>query len=312
MMPFLKCEYIYAFFHRLECDHLKNNPVLLLLFLFITGMWLAQASGLLIIRWMYPGANLTTLTELGAGTPGAWQVVRLVQLLHACLSMILPAILAVKWLEGSWFPKSSKWEKSPAGAMIFIPVLLFSLMPLLQTMYVFNQGLEIPGQLGESLKSMEDQMNGLINGILKDSSPGAMAFNIFLMVVVAAVAEELFFRGALQRFLIKRTGDEHLSIFISAVIFSSVHMQFYGFLPRLTLGILFGYLYYRTGRLIAPITGHALFNGLQIGTYYYAASNGLDTEGGELLLMPVSFTMVSTLLFFLMYYSFHAYTEKKE
>jgi membrane protease YdiL (CAAX protease family) len=159
---------------------------------------------------------------------------------------------------------------------------------------------------------MEDQMNGLINGMLKDNSPGAMAFNIFLMVVVAAFAEELFFRGALQRFLVKQSGDEHLSIFISAVIFSSVHMQFYGFMPRLTLGILFGYMYYRTGRLIAPILAHALFNGLQVGTYYYATSKAVDAGEEELMLLPASYTIVSTLLFLLMYYSFHASTEKKD
>lgn len=291
---------------------MKKNPVLLLLFLFITGMWLAQVLGMLIVRWIYPYDNLTTLTELGAGTPGAWQVVRLVQLLHALLSMVFPAILALKWVEGSWFPQNSPQDKAPAGAMIFIPVLLFSLMPLLQTMYVFNQGLHIPGQLGESLKAMEDQMNGLINGMLKDNSPGAMAFNIFLMVVVAAFAEELFFRGALQRFLVKQSGDEHLSIFISAVIFSSVHMQFYGFMPRLTLGILFGYMYYRTGRLIAPILAHALFNGLQVGTYYYATSKGVDAGEEELMQLPAGYTIVSTLLFLLMYYSFHASTEKKD
>lgn len=283
-----------------------------MLFLFITGMWVAQVSGLLLIRWLYPTSADSTLAELGASTPGAWQLVRVVQLLHAFLSMMLPALLAMKWVEGQWLPKSSTQERVRAGAMIFIPLLLFSLMPILQTMYVFNQGLNIPGQLGENLKAMEDQMNGLINGILKDDSPAAISFNIFLMVVVAAVAEELFFRGALQQFLTKKSGDIHLSIFIAAVIFSSVHMQFYGFLPRLALGILFGYLYYRTGRLIAPILGHALFNGLQVGTYYYASLNGLDTGDGEMLLLPVSFTIASTLLFFLIYYSFHTYTEKKE
>lgn len=290
----------------------RNNPVVLLLLMFIAGMFAAQFSGMLLLKIFYPAANVQSLTALTTKHPEAWHLVRWIQLLHSFLSMIVPAILFTKWMDGKWLPYESTAEKPSLGALVFIPVLLFTLMPLMQTMYVFNQGMNIPGEFGQSLKAMEDQMNGLIEGMLSDTSTYATVFNVFLMVFLAAIAEEWFFRGTLQRFIIRRTGDEHAGILISAIFFSSVHMQFYGFLPRLALGILFGYIYFRTRRLLAPMLAHALFNGLQLGTYYYSVQHGVAAESKELLLMPVSFTIASTLLFFMMYYSFHTYTEKKE
>lgn len=290
----------------------RDHPVVLLLLMFIAGMFAAQFSGMLLLKIFYPAANVQSLAALTKSHPEAWHLVRWIQLLHSTLSMIVPAVVFTKWMDGKWLPYEPAAEKPSIGALVFIPVLLFTLMPLMQTMYVFNQGMDIPGEFGQSLKSMEDQMNGLIEGMLSDSSTYATVFNVFLMVLLAAIAEELFFRGALQRFIIRKTGDEHAGILIAAIFFSSVHMQFYGFLPRLALGILFGYIYFRTKRLVAPILAHAMFNGLQLGTYYYSVRNGIASESEELLLMPVSFTMASTLLFFMMYYSFHAYTEKKK
>jgi uncharacterized protein len=88
-------------------------------------------------------------------------------------------------------------------------------------------------------------------------------------------------------------------------------MQFYGFLPRMALGVLFGYIYFRTRRLIAPILAHALFNGSQLASYYFLGSGAVDTGDNEMYVMPLPLTLSSLLLFSMLYYSFYQYTEKK-
>jgi uncharacterized protein len=289
----------------------EHSPILRLFLFFLLGMVLAQFAGSSLVHWFYPDADVSQLTELAKVRPESWMTIRALQFFHSALSFAVPAFLVWRGSTGNWWPSFSSSERSHPATLLFIPLLLFTLLPLMQLMYVYNQEMNLPGNIGIMLRQMEDQMNEVVAGILKDRSPLAMSLNIFLLVVVAAVAEELFFRGVLQRLIFWKSGDEHKAIFFSALLFSAVHMQFYGFLPRMALGVLFGYIYFRTRNLLAPILAHALFNGSQLASYYFLGSAAVDSKDGEMYLMPLPLTLTSTLLFFMLYYSFHQYTEKK-
>jgi membrane protease YdiL (CAAX protease family) len=288
-----------------------SSPIFRLFLLFLMGMVVAQLAGSLMMQWAFPGTDVTQLSELAKAKPESWMAIRVLQFFHSTISYGLPALLLWKWVCGSWLPVFPQEERRHAGTMMLIPLLLVTLLPLMQLMYVYNQEMTLPGQIGQVLREMENQMNEVVGGLLKDRSPIAVGMNIFLLVVVAAVTEELFFRGVLQRLIFWKSGDEHKAIFFSAVLFSAVHMQFYGFLPRMALGLLFGYIYFRTRRLIAPILAHALFNGSQLASYYYLGSGAVDTGDGEMYVMPLPLTLSSLLLFSMLYYSFYQYTEKK-
>jgi len=288
-----------------------SSPIFRLFMLFLMGMLVAQLTGGLMMKWAFPGTDVAQLSELAKAHPESWTAIRLLQFFHSVVSFGLPALLLWKWVCGSWLPVYPKEERRHPGTMMLIPLLLFTLLPLMQLMYVYNQEMTLPGQLGQMLREMEDQMNEVVGGLLKDRSTSAVAMNIFLLVIVAAVTEELFFRGVLQRLLFWKSGDEHQAIFFSALLFSAVHMQFYGFLPRMALGVLFGYIYFRTRRLIAPILAHALFNGSQLASFYYLGSGAVDSGDGKMYVMPLTMTLASLLLFCMLYYSFYQYTEKK-
>jgi hypothetical protein len=62
--------------------------------------------------------------------------------------------------------------------------------------------------------------------------------------------------------------NPHVAIILSAAIFSFIHFQFYGFLPRMFLGILLGYMFYITGSLWTSILMHFLNNGAAVVLYY--------------------------------------------
>ena len=88
--------------------------------------------------------------------------------------------------------------------------------------------------------------------------------NLLMVAVLAAVGEELIFRGILVKLFREWTGNIHLAVIIPALLFSTLHLQFYGFFGRLALGIILGYLFVWSGSLWVPIAVHFLNNAMAV------------------------------------------------
>ncbi len=133
--------------------------------------------------------------------------------------------------------------------------------------------------LEEMMRTMEDEGEKLIMMFLEVNGIGGLLLNILMIAIIPAIGEELLFRGALQQLVQEWTKKPHLAIWLTAALFSFFHFQFYGFLPRMFLGAMFGYLFYWSGSLWYPIIGHFMNNGFQVVGYYVAQSMGM-TDGG--------------------------------
>lgn len=129
-----------------------------------------------------------------------------------------------------------------------------------------------------------------------------LIFNLLLVAVLAGLGEELFFRGILQK-IFGEWRNAILAIWMAAFIFSAIHLQFYGFFPRMLLGAFFGYLLFWSGNLWLPILAHTVNNGLAV-LFYYLKFNGvkmpdLDTigTGDTLYLAAISFVVTVFLIY---------------
>ena len=142
------------------------------------------------------------------------------------------------------------------------------------------------------------------------NSIGQMLGGVFVIGLLPAIGEELVFRGLIQREIWRGTMKIHLSIWLSAAIFSTIHFQFYGFVPRLLLGALFGYLYYWSGNLLIPIFSHFVNNAfIVVMTYLYQTKvTSVDIEGEDAA--PLKFVIACALISAgLVYYIWHHYTK---
>lgn len=131
-------------------------------------------------------------------------------------------------------------------------------LPLISMLAEWNKGMELPSFLAsveEIMRQMEESALAMTEKFLNTSSFGMMIVNLFVMALLPAVCEEMMFRGWLQRVLGNRL-NYHVAIWVSAFIFSAIHFQFYGFVPRMIIGAALGYLYCYTGSLWAPIIAH--------------------------------------------------------
>ena len=106
---------------------------------------------------------------------------------------------------------------------------------------------------------------------------GGLLFNLLIIALIPAIGEELTFRGVLQQGLTRRM-NPHIAILLSSAIFSFIHFQFYGFLPRMFLGMLLGYLFYTSGSLWTSMLMHFINNGCAVVVYYLNNKGVIDVD----------------------------------
>ncbi|MEM7109116.1 MAG: CPBP family intramembrane glutamic endopeptidase [Bacteroidota bacterium] len=132
-------------------------------------------------------------------------------------------------------------------------------------------------------RETEDNLAELTAKLTQFDSFGEFLIGFTVIAVIAGLGEELVFRGMIQNMLHKAIGNIHGAIWIAAILFSLVHFQFFGFVPRMLLGALFGYLYYWSGNLWIPVFAHIINNGFML-TMVYLNSLGIldfDLENSE-------------------------------
>jgi membrane protease YdiL (CAAX protease family) len=128
------------------------------------------------------------------------------------------------------------------------------------------------------MRDMEKQLMELTQFLTDFQSIPELLAGILVIGVLAGVGEELFFRGLIQPKMQGYFRSPHWGIWVTAIVFSAIHVQFYGFLPRLFLGALFGYLYHYTGSLFYPILGHILNNALTLLLVYWSNQGVLELD----------------------------------
>ena len=148
--------------------------------------------------------------------------------------------------------------------------LMFVSLPVTNQLTAWNEAMNFGStfeRLEEYMKTLEEAAQAATEKMLKADNIGGLLFNLLIIALIPAVGEELTFRGVLQQGLTRRM-NPHVAIILSAAIFSFIHFQFYGFLPRMFLGILLGYMFYVSGSLWTSILMHFVNNGTAVVLYY--------------------------------------------
>lgn len=163
-------------------------------------------------------------------------------------------------------------------------ILMFVLvMPALNQVIWWNSQLSLPDALKDVetwMREMESNAAEMQSILLSSTTIGGLISSILVVGVLTGFAEEVFFRGALQRVISSNGMNPHMAIFIAAFIFSLLHFQFFGFVPRLILGMFFGYIFYWTGSIWASSIAHAINNSIVVVTLYLT-NNGFDISNIE-------------------------------
>lgn len=158
-------------------------------------------------------------------------------------------------------------------------LLMFAALPLIHWLSEVNHSIHFPASLSELeqwLMEKEADAEKLTTLFLNVSTLEALMINLFMIAVIPAVGEELVFRSVLQPIMVKLFRNVHMGIIIAALLFSLLHFQFYGLLPRFVLGLFLGYLYYWSGSIVIPMMMHFVNNGSAVLVYYLHAKGIIE------------------------------------
>lgn len=251
------------------------------------------------------GASLQALPDLLTqyANPDAVRLMKYFQVIQSIGLFILPPLLAGFLFTGN-SARYLSLDRIPPMKMTGLSVLLFLVMvPLVNGMIAWNESLKLPeimAGLEQWMRQTEETAAMLTEAFMKTETAGGFLFNVLMIAILPAIGEELVFRGALQRILAGWTRNVHVAVFLSALAFSAMHLQFYGLLPRFFLGMVFGYLFVRTGSLWIPILLHFLNNlaALIFGTLAYQgvlSEDAGDLGSGSPLLIVLSLLLTTAL-----------------
>ena len=216
-----------------------------------------------------------------------------VQLIQtAALFLLPPFLMAFLWAKQplEWL----KLKSETRGYGLWAIFLMLIALPAINLVGYFNQQMSLPAflePLEQWMKTAEANAAHLTEQFLSVTTFGGLIINILLMALLPAVAEELTFRGVLQRLIQTQTNEAinregkrvHLAIWCTAILFSAIHMQFYGFLPRMLMGALFGYALVWTGSLWIPILMHFTNNAMAVILYFLAIRSGWDMDKVDII-----------------------------
>jgi len=221
------------------------GQVVMMFAVVFTLIAVAQVIGMNGVSWLTENPRTQYLLENG--------LVQMVGFLGGALAF---SLLVGKSFLGNFFTRMSTWQWLMLATLISL-----SMSPALDMSFRLNEWALIEGSsLHVWAEGLEKQAAELTQSMLsfQDSTP--LWPVVVSVALLPAICEEWVFRGTLQPIVARATKNYHAGIWISAVLFSAIHMQFFGFLPRLLLGASFGYLVVHSGSIWPAILAHFVNN----------------------------------------------------
>lgn len=256
----------------LSREELAKKPLIqfiLLLSLCLSSTIIFSIIGGLLTVVLY-GFDLSNMQNYN--DPNVIEGLKLFQLFSAIgLFLVPPFVYAI--IASKKPLKKLKLTQSAAPINYLLVILLIVVStPFLSWIIELNANMVLPDFMAEIERWMrvsENQAEQLTKAFLTFDGFGSLVYILIIVAVVPAVGEELLFRGVLQKILIQWTKNTHLGIWLTAILFSAMHMQFFGFFPRMLLGVVFGYIFYWSKSLWLPILGHFINNASVVLASYF-------------------------------------------
>jgi uncharacterized protein len=232
------------------------------------------------------------LTDVGETNIGFLRYLIIMQ--DICL-FIVPAIIILALVKPVNQRRIIDFEIPRINEIALVILLAFCIFPVTSFTGELNSEMHLPGFLSEVEKWMvekEDYADSLTGLLIASDNFWTMLLNLFMIAVLPAVGEELIFRGVFQKIFYGFFKSGHLAIWLTAIIFSTLHLQFFGLIPRFILGLVFGYLYFWSGTLWLPVIAHFINNAVPvIGEYIsgvqFVSSQTDSAIWKQILVLPV-------------------------
>lgn len=223
-------------------------------------------------------------------------LLKIMQVINHVFMFIIPALLFAYLMQRNVFTFLGMETRIKYGNLLICFLLIIASVPIVSFLLKLNESLLLPDFLKgveEWMQSTEERKMALTERLLMVETTAAWLSNLFVIAVIPAFSEEMFFRGALQRILHQAMKRPLWPILLSGIVFSAFHLQFYGFLPRMYLGVLFAFVFWFTQNLWYPIALHFFNNAITVTLYFIIHKRN---NNPEFLQGPLPYPLLSLLI----------------
>jgi membrane protease YdiL (CAAX protease family) len=265
--------------------------ILLLLATAAMGFCIGYA---VIFVWAMAGMGLSA-PELQAAmqAPMAsaenWGLLMMMQGVALFCGLAGGALMLVAALGYGWAEYFSPRRLGAGWWLLVTALLIIVTLPFMSTLIAWNAGAHFPAFLHDFevwARASEDKAAVLTKFLTRFNSAGRFLVGVVVIALVPSVSEELFFRGVIQKNLV-RWFSPHVGVWLGAALFSAIHFQFFGFVPRFVLGLVLGYLYLWSGNILVSMAAHFTQNAFQLLILYLTQRGqfgwGFDPDSNEAL-----------------------------
>jgi len=267
----LEVAVIYTMKQRAQIPFRTSNLLLFFGAFILAGLALGGVLSLALGAGVY-GLGLEEINQVvAAPNAGNASLLMWMNTVSQLSTFLLPALMFMLIFGMPEFPIRTA---RLTGLILLSAVLMICAIPVIDWLAQLNR-LMIPS--GSWMEQMalpaESRALELTRTFLSLDCTGCSALLFLHIALIPAVCEEVTFRGVLQPLLVKGTGNKHVGIWLAAFAFSSIHLQFYGFIPRLFLGAGLGYLAWGAGSIWPAVMAHFINNALGVMLFKWSGGN---------------------------------------
>lgn len=271
----------------------------------------------LVIAFPFFGGDVMSFIEAAmnpTGHPEMRVPLLIMQGIGSFIGFILTPLLLLKLLyKGNL--SAFNTAKTDVFLITLAVLITFFFMGVNAPFIEWNQSLKLPESLSgleQSLRAMEDTLAETSRFITSFDSIGQLLLGLLVIAVIPGIGEELVFRGLVQNHLYRMTKNIHAAIWIAALLFGLFHLQFYGIVPRMFLGALFGYMYYFSGNIIYPIVAHFFNNGFTLIMLYLYNTDQISYNIEDAESLPWFQVLIFAAITFVLFFVFKKKAEHAE
>ncbi|MFD1257494.1 CPBP family intramembrane glutamic endopeptidase [Mucilaginibacter terrae] len=274
-----------------------------LIILLFTGYFIGQGIVTLVYgAKVFKQVNLFNLTSLQS-INGMW----IMQITSTTIPILLTPILFGKFVMRDTEAYTRTSFKFPLILLMIVFSVMMMSAPIMEVLIALNQKMVLPDFLKgveRWMRASEQAAQKATTALLKMNDWIDLVKAVLLVGLVTAIAEELMFRGCLQTIFTRWTQNTHVAIWITAALFSAFHMEFFGFLPRLMLGVFFGYFTAWSGSVWPAVWAHFLNNGTAVVMTYLFQHKQININPDEAYSFNYSLYILSILITVALFWSY--------
>jgi len=266
-------------------DASGGAKLLIIIFVILIGILVFSIIGIVLAIPLF-GIDISNIeAAMDAGNPANIGFMKYFQTITSIGIFVVPPFIIAWLLSKNALNYLFLNGKSSLQTYIITATTVIFALPLINYLAQWNAQLSLPESLSwleQFMKESEANAEKITSLFLQADSFSGLMLNIFVIALIPAIGEELLFRGVFQKLFIDWTKNKHLGIWLAAILFSAIHVQFYGFVPRMFLGALFGYMLLFSKNMWLPIVAHFVNNAFAVVAYYMMDKSVITSNPDDL------------------------------